>query len=99
MENHQEKNGGKPTKKNGGEPPKKDGEKPSKKNGGKPTKKKWWQAHQVEKKKEVNSMEKSTEELVDILITISVISRMIAKKLMMEGEDTNEKRRCSRCSD
>ena len=69
---------------------KKDGEKPPRK---------MVKSHQVEKKKEVNGMEKSTEELVDILITISVISRMIAKKLMMEGEDTNEKRRCSRCSD
>ncbi len=44
-------------------------------------------------------MNKSTEELVDILITISVISRMIAKKLMMEGEETNEKRKCSHYSD
>ncbi len=44
-------------------------------------------------------MDKATEELVDILITISVISKVIAKKLMMEGEEANEKRRCSHCSD
>lgn len=40
-------------------------------------------------------MDKDTEDLVELLITISVITRIIAKKLMKEGEEANEKRHCS----